>query len=490
MERKSILVIIIIAILFIPQIIFAEGPKSPEAVPEIKFEPNLFDGDRLWEGDIHLNCTTTIPAGKKLIIKEGTRVFFHNKGSLKIYGTMQAKGTMGKEVIFDLAKEAKEKGIRFGGIKFYETASDDSYIMGSVIKNAGVGISCIETSPLIKNNVIENCSTAIELWQESNPKIELNLIKNCKGAVKIQTKSSPVISGNFIKDINAFAIHVLQGSKPVISRNTITNTRKGIVTDQGVIAEITQNSISSSEEGIYVRQVGEDEKIIGNHITNCKAAIRCDSFSKPLISDNLLEGNKDGIVAVQFSAPTIINNDIIGNSTGIVAYRKCTPVIEKNNIIDNDIGIYCDYSSYPIISENNIFDNLLAIKLGTFQSADWEKRGQGSTGIIKNKALEKQSKVNFGKMPEQEYQDFIEANNNYWGEEVTRELEEKGSESNISAFDDYYDKNVIVYEDWDDKEYVLDRVKYDGWLKEKVKGGGNEKGYEKTKGNPRDITTQ
>jgi parallel beta-helix repeat protein len=299
-------------------------------------------------------------------------------------------------------------------------------------------------------------------------------------------KSEPTINGNYIKNIKFHGIEVTQGSNAKIFNNTINFVRRGITTLQGVLAEISGNIIKNAEYGIYAYQVGPKEIIMANYITNCERAINCDSFSEPKIIGNHIESNMNGIVSVQFSKPEIKNNDIVGNGIGIVAYKKSEPVIGKNNIFDNDIGLFFDFSSYPIVKENNIFDNLYAIKLGIFQSADWEK-SMGSAKITKKQALTKKSKVNFNKMGEKELSNFIDLQKNYWGEDVTKEMEQKGCDKNISAIYDYYDKNKVSYEGFGDTEYTLDMVKYDNWIKQKIKGCGKKEKKDEGKKKPMDI---
>jgi hypothetical protein len=54
----------------------------------------------------------------------------------------------------------------------------------------------------------------------------------------------------------------------------------------------------------------------------------------------------------------------------------------------------------------------------------------------------------------------IEASGNYWGENITAEMNSKGAGANISAFHDYYD------------DFDLVKINYDGWVAEKIVESG------------------
>jgi len=56
----------------------------------------------------------------------------------------------------------------------------------------------------------------------------------------------------------------------------------------------------------------------------------------------------------------------------------------------------------------------------------------------------------------------VDAKENWWGQTVTQEMEDKGPEANISVIDDFYDN------------FAEGRVDYQGWLTEPVPGVGPE----------------
>ncbi len=478
MIRKTILLVLVLLTLFATSLFALE--------PVIEYEPRIIRGERIWEGTIHVKGEIVLPKESRLIVKPNTKVIFYNIGAFKVFGTIQIKGEMGKEIIIDVSDKMKKQNKKFGGL-ILSRIPKDSFITGAVIRNANVAISATETTIPITNNVIEDCLTAIEMFQGANSEIAVNLIKNCGNGIKVSMKYDPIIRKNYIKNIDNSGIMIVQSSRAKILNNTISYCTDGIATSQGVKARIEGNVISYCTTGIYVYQVDQEEKLIANHITNCYTAIKCAGFAKPDITGNYLAENEAGISTFHFSSPLIQNNDIIGNSKGIIAYKKANAKISKNNIIDNDVGLFIDFSSYPTISYNNLIDNTFAVKLGTFQSADWEK-SVGSADIMKKEAQRRQSKANFAAVDLQGIKDVVDMTKNFWGEEVTKELEEKGSGKDISVIYDYYDKNMVKYDGYGDKEYKLDKVDYNNWYKKLIEGCGRKETVLEAKDNPLDIS--
>ncbi len=480
MSKKGIIIVIAVLVFCIPDMLFAQEEN-------IEYVPNLVRGEQVWEGTIHLQGKVSVPNDAKLVIKKNTKVVFHSKGGLEVFGVLQVQGKIGEEVIFDLSKEAKAQGIKFQGISLNKVDSRESYITGAIIRNAVSAIISSEASIRLTKNRIEDSITAIEFYQESVPVVESNIIINCEKGIAVRTKSSPVIRTNYFENIKFTAIDITQASKATVINNTILVAQTGISTKQGVMADIYGNKIRYADVGIYLYRVGPEEKIEANYIKNSESAIVCDSFSMPIILNNLIKGNSDGIVSVQFSSPYIKDNDIIGNGKAIVAYKKCEPIINNNNIIDNDFGIFCDYSSYPIANNNNIYDNLYSVALGKFQSAAWEK-GAGSANFTKQQAAMRNSKVDFSKLPGKELNNYIDFTSNYWGEDITSEMDKKGKDANISVIFDYYDNKKVTYKGFGDQKFELDRVKYENWSKEKIKESGRKTILDYEKFNPKAVT--
>lgn len=484
---KSFFLILTLIALILPAFAYAREAdvKAEARVAEREIKAGQ---EVVWEGNIRVDTQVVVQPGGKLIVKDNAKVIFNTNSNIKVLGVFQAMGTMGKEIVFDVSEEKKKKGEVFGGIAILNDTSNESFIKNCIIRNASNGITCNKSSPAIENNVIENSNIAIELIQEAFPRIENSLIKKAQFGIKVQLKSLPLIKNNYFKEIENTAIIISQGSQGRVINNTISSSMIGISVQQGVVAEISGNTITGAKLGVSLYQVSPETIISANHISYCEKAVSGESFAEMQIIGNYIERNSTGISLNQFSHALIKNNDIVGNSTGIIIVKKSNPSIEKNNVSDNDIGVFCDYSAYPTVTKNNIYDNKLSVKLGDFQSAEWE-RGEGATDIIKEQASSKQSKAKFNDAELKSFADFVDFRENYWGETVIKEMNDKGSDKNISVIYDFFDKKEkMKYPGFEGKEYALDKVNYDNWSKITIPDSGRKETLNDTKNNPKDIS--
>ncbi|MBU0767413.1 right-handed parallel beta-helix repeat-containing protein, partial [Patescibacteria group bacterium] len=127
----------------------------------------------------------------------------------------------------------------------------------------------------------------------------------------------------------------------------------GIYCKNGASPIITNNTITGNSNGIYCDS--SSPTITNNTITGNSNGIYCNSSTSPSITNNTISGNGEGILC-HSSSPSITNNTISGNTgIGIYCYSS-SPTITNNTISGNNYGIYCDSSS-PTITNNTISGN-------------------------------------------------------------------------------------------------------------------------------------
>jgi parallel beta-helix repeat protein len=102
--------------------------------------------------------------------------------------------------------------------------------------------------------------------------------------------------------------------------------------------------------------------LANNIIKNNEEGIKCRDGANPLITNNLIKDNVDGIVCDEYSSPEIKYNTIIGDEgKGISCTTRSSPLIAYNTIFGNGdtwwTGIQCQNGSAPKINRNNIYSN-------------------------------------------------------------------------------------------------------------------------------------
>lgn len=97
----------------------------------------------------------------------------------------------------------------------------------------------------------------------------------------------------------------------------------------------------------------------GSVIDTC--GISCD-LACPLIANNLLVGNTNVGVRLGRPMPTpvqMINNTVVGSQLGLVVFNAGNPIIKNNIVAGNNSGISASSSEAPALSFNDAFNNLL-----------------------------------------------------------------------------------------------------------------------------------
>jgi hypothetical protein len=139
--------------------------------------------------------------------------------------------------------------------------------------------------------------------------------------------------------------------------------------------------------------------------------------------------------------------------------KKNVSQIKGNVVADSGIGIFCDFSSYPLIRGNFFYDNGTHLKLGKFQSSDWESRA-GSKNIVLETASRQQSRNPRLGQGSKEFPEAVDASENWWDEKTLKEMMAKGEDANISTLYDGHDLPEVTYEGFGEESYLLDKILY------------------------------
>lgn len=236
--------------------------------------------DETWLGtDVHvLTAGVTVPSGITLTIQPGA-VIKPVSGAyyLVVNGTLSAVGTLADKIIFtsylddtaggdtnnDVPAVAPYRGsgvtiqflagsdlsrvehaeLRYGGSGNYATVHIDgsniTLINSSILIGGTNGVRTINASPLIQNNLIDDCSIdGISLYGESgtsNTQILGNTISNHgDSGIRVQN-SIPVIDGN---TIDANTLYGINYTSTVANTAGISFIKNNVIQNNGIIASI------------------------------------------------------------------------------------------------------------------------------------------------------------------------------------------------------------------------------------------------------------
>ncbi len=359
----------------------------------------------------------TIPSNASLEINPGVEVLFTGDYQITAEGILIAEGNQDEIISFKSSND--EDAITHQGIRLEYEGTETNSFDYCFFKNAENAINSIDSPANITNSHFTHNDEAIHIFAIGNtnpPEIH--------------------IEGNLIENSVKSGILIAESSNVMIVNNEITANGTG-PQFRGAI------QVSIQTTGMPVTPTITENNIHNNHYQG----ITCvDMFSSNGINaqifDNIIAENYTGVYFYNCSGTLydnqIINNHIDGDmnsGAGVMCYGSgATPYIAGNLISGNYGGIYLTISAQPIIGAPEM-NHPYAYGLNTIQD-NIDVNGNNNSVILNNIS----SSIN------------ILAKNNYWGTEVTSEIDQTIYDSN-----DNPSLGTVVYDPIasENEEYTL-----------------------------------
>ena len=416
-----------------------------------------------WSGQVELQESVVVSRGATLTIVAGTQITAANpQVKISVQGLLQVQGNASAPVIF-----SGPNG--WAGVEFME-APAGSFFHWAQFRSAQAAISSFATDFTVENCTFAENEFGVRLLRESSPVILNSTFENNQVGVANEMKSGPEIRGNRFLNQTRSAILASHNSKGLIVENTFVKNKQGVTLLQPYPDRISNNTFTENEVAIYCNQTKSSPLIEANLFERNSYGVMNFSFSYPTLRHNRFLTNMTAIHNDQYGSPAVENNLFRSNETALYNYRKSNPTVRLNSFEQNALALYCDFSAYPEVKENNFLGNLIGVKLGIYQSADWEKRS-GSKKIMKREATSRKSQNPLIERAPETFNDFVDVSGNWWGDD-TVQLVETGADGNSGLFYDRHDKPQVTYEDYGPGVYKLDWVQFYPWLDGPVSSTG------------------
>ena len=183
----------------------------------------------VWNGIVQVKKTFTVPKGKTLEIRSGSKILFSKGSGLLVKGTLKAVGRKGEEIVFTSAK----KGAPSSWHEIWFDSAGDSVMEHCIVENATWGLHSHFT-----RLTLSACT-----------------FRNSEGGVRFR------------------------GGPLTISKCRFTGNKIGLRSYQG-IAQISESDFSENEIGIFVREKGSGLNITkSNLFRNSGYNIRIGDFN-------------------------------------------------------------------------------------------------------------------------------------------------------------------------------------------------------------------
>lgn len=422
-------------------------------------------GASRWSGEVKLSEAVKVPRGATLTIAAGTHVTVRSpEAIIAVRGKLLIDGTPGAPVVFSTP-------IGWRGIQFDEGEAG-SRIRHARFARAEQAISTIATDFELSGSEFQGCEFAVKLEREASPLIENNWFADNGIGIANEMKSSPTIRNNRFSGQTKAAILASHASRGPITGNRFVENQQGITLIQRYEGLVADNHFSANETAIFCNQTQSTPRIERNRFEDNRVAVANVSFAYPAIVNNQFLNNDTALHNDQYGSSLVEHNLFRGNGTALYSNRKSNPKIRLNRFENNKLALFCDYSSYPEVRDNNFTGNGMGVKLGIYQSADWEKRS-GSKALMQREASARQSQNPLlGNVPT-EFADVVDVSGNWWGKD-TAQLTAAGEKGNVAMFHDRHDQPDVNYQQdgYGTESYRLDRIQFSPWLREAVPGAG------------------
>ena len=430
----------------------AHGAESAETDSGSHVIPAEISGEVVLEGDLVLEGNVQVKGEAVLIIRAGTVIQPRPGSGMTVQGQLRIEGEKGRLVVF-----APAEGVQWKGVTFLTGA--EGTISWMEMSGAETALSLIASRISVENAGIGGSRTAIHLVREAVAQIANCDLEGNRIGIAVDMKSVGRISGCLFEG-NEVGLGIASGGLPEITGNRFVGNSLGIQILQRYPGKIEGNLFKKNKAGVRLYQNGPDTVIEKNRfVDNTDAAVLALSYTSPMIRNNFMSGGKYGIFANQFSSPGIIDNRIEKMEEAVHLNKKNASKFVGNVVADSKIGLFCDFSSYPHIRDNLFTGNDLHIKLGKFQSSNWEARA-GSKGMVMQTAARAGSRNPRLAQGSEEFPEFVDATGNWWDKKTLREMKKKGEVAEISTFFDGNDMPEVTYEGFGDESYTLDKVVY------------------------------
>jgi parallel beta-helix repeat protein len=435
---------------------------SPALAQE--FGGRLESGTR-WQESVRLTGSVEIPPGVTLEIAPGTEVRVESPDHrMLVRGRLRGKGTAEAPIVFSTPAQ-------WQGIEFMEP-DGRSYIDFARFEGGAVFVSGFAAHLDVRGTEFRAAETAVNLVRDCVLRVEKSRFFGNETGIRMQMKSRAEIIDSRFEKHDVSAIVSSHGSRASVTGNVFNGNEQAIGIQGKFPGEIRDNHFRDNRVGIFCNQSQNTPVISGNRFEDHENALVNLSFSYPVVQRNSFIANQTAMRNDQFGSAGVFHNLFAGNGTAVHNNRKSNPELEKNIFRENELALFCDYSSYPRVKNNNFIGNEMAVKLGTYQSADFEGR-EGSRGLVMQQAQQRRSRNPLLDQAPDAFSDRVDVSGNWWGDR-TAILEDAGEDGNLAFFHDRHDQPTVRYEGWGEKEFTLDRVVFAPWLEAPVADAGPE----------------
>ena len=311
------------------------------------FNEKVISHDTIWDNKLPFVIYNSVIVNEnvKLVIKQGTRIYFHKDSKFLISGSLNIEGIKTDTVSFSsdrLETIYEDEPGQWSGIHFLKT-SKDNRIEYATIKNAAIGIQVDSASSnhnpklILSNSIIKYMAIAGIVLYNSNAHIFNSLFYNCGKHLLYGA-----LGGNYIIKQNTFAAYNFHTSHQTpavyLSDNlAVNNSTKTALLNVNLVNNIITGNLA---EELVLDKKGGAEIILNLQNNLLKTKNTTFNINGNLINlDPLFTNSKDGNFKLIKTSPAA--NKGVNLSADDYYQRYLSKDIKGNiRVFPSELGCY------------------------------------------------------------------------------------------------------------------------------------------------------
>jgi len=415
-------------------------------------ESMAIEGSVTWSGEHVVDGLVTVSSDATLVLRPGTRISARGEGRILVDGTLYSLGT-------------EEKPVRLTGTKESDLTLIETSNPGAVIRLHRTEVSGAKSAVTVRGGFLgvtasrfTDCENALTLDLKASGELrDVTLTGNGVGlSVGNSAKARAV---DLRMEGNRVGIGAHNSAELILSGGQFNGNERGFVQQNQCAVQMDRCAFEGNQVGVDLRQTRATPSLSFSAFRQNKIGVSASLFAHPFVDACEFRGNEVAFSANQFCSPFVRHCDFIDNGEAIRLDKKSNARIEGNRLKDSKVALFADFSSYPRVTGNLFEDNEWQVRLGIYESADWERQ-QGSKGIMMGVAKESGTRNPFlleGQVPPGE--GTFSVAGNAWDEDTLREME-ASADANLTRFWDGRDQGSVRYEGFGEGEYAVDQIVY------------------------------
>lgn len=409
-------------------------------------------GQITWSGLRAIDGPVTIKAGATLVLAPGTRLRFGSEGTLVVEGKLAAAG--------EARRPVRLEGSRTARLPCVEARGPTAVIRLDRVEvsNAAAGVRTRGGTLTCRFTAFARCGTALDLDLKTRATLEDSIFESCAEGL-LATNGARVEARRLVFRRNARAATVTNEATLDLAGATFGDNRQGLRQEKSSDVHLAACRFEGNDTALELHQTPRGPSLVDCTFSLNHTGVSAMLSANPAVEASSFAGNGVAVQASQFSGPVLRRCCLRGNGEAVRLDKHSDARLEGNRFEGNRVGVFADFSSYPAVSGNLFAGNDWHVRLGNFQSADWERR-QGGAPVERERGG-RRAGPSAPPLPTAEAagERIFSVAGNAWDEDTAREMAE-GPGANVSRFWDGRDQPLTPYRNDRGEAFALDVIRF------------------------------